>query len=84
MERIREMGKERGLEDGEKKRPKHQGDLIQEQQKESKEHGGEELRLRHGLDRNRTEPADLSVRFAAGRFIYQAPRPAWPGVRRDH
>jgi hypothetical protein len=45
------------------------GDLIQEQQKESKEHGGEALRLRHGLGTNRREPADLSVRFAAGLFI---------------
>jgi len=69
MEWKREMGKECGPEDGEKKRPKHQGDLIQEQQKENKEHGGEDLRLRHRFDKNRREPADLSVRFAAGLFI---------------
>src|SRR4029077_16608001 len=53
MEGKGEMGKECGPEDGEKKRPKHQGDLIQEQQKESKEHGGEDLRLRHRFDTNR-------------------------------
>src|SRR5713101_9439254 len=69
MERKGEMGEECGPEDREEKRPKHQGDLIQEQQKESKEHGGEDLRLRHRLDTNRREPADLSVRFAAGLFI---------------
>jgi len=78
------MGKERGPEDGEEKRSKRQGDLIQEQQKENKEYGGEDLRLRPRLDRYRREPADLSVRFAAGLFIYQAPRLAWPGARRDH
>ncbi len=76
MDRIREMGKERGPEDGEKKRPKHQGDLIQEQQKERKEHGSEELRLRHGSDTNRREPADLSVCVATGLVIYQARQPA--------
>jgi len=53
MEWKREVGKECGPEDGEKKRPKHQGDLIQEQQKENKEHGGEDLRLRHRFDTNR-------------------------------
>ena len=78
------MGKERGLQHGGAKPPKHQGDLIQEQQKESKEQGGEALRLHHGLDTNRRELADLSVRFAAGLFIYHSPRPAWPGVWKDH
>jgi len=78
------MGRERSSQHGKEKRPNHQGDLIQEQQKESREHGGEALRLRHGLDTNRREPANLSVRFAAGPFIYHAPRPAWPGVRKDH
>jgi hypothetical protein len=76
MERIGKMGKERGPEDREKKRPKHQSDLIQEQQKEREKYGSEELRLRHGSDTNRREPADLSVRVATGLFIYQAPQPA--------
>jgi len=76
MERIREMGKERGPEDGEQKRPKHQGDLIQGQQRGHKELGSEELRLRYGSDTNRREPADLSVCVATGLFIYQARQPA--------
>jgi hypothetical protein len=53
----------------EEKRPNHQGGLIPEQQKESKKHGSEELRLRHGLDANRRGPADLSVRVATGLFV---------------
>ena len=69
MERIGEMGKERGPEDRKEKRPKHQRDLIQKQQKESKKHGGEELRLRHGSDTNRREPTGLSPRVAASLFI---------------
>jgi hypothetical protein len=36
------------------------------------------------LDTNRREPADLSVRFTAGLFIYHSPRPAWPGVRKAY
>jgi len=84
MKWKREMGKERGPQHGEEKRPKHRGDLIQEQQKGSNEQGGEALRLRHALDTNRREPADLSVRFTAGLFIYHSPRPAWPGVRKEY
>ena len=69
MERIGEMGKERGPKDGKEKRPKHQSDLIQQQQKERKKHGSEELRLRHGSDTNRRVPTDLSPRVAAGLFL---------------
>ena len=69
MERKREMGKERGPENGEEKRPEHQGNLIQEEQQEDKEHGSKELLLRHGSDTDRREAADLSVRVAAGLFF---------------
>lgn len=51
------------------KRLKHPGNLIRKQQKERKEHGSEERRLRQGSDTNRREPADLSVCVAAGLFI---------------
>ena len=57
------------LKHGGKKQPKHQGNLIQKQQKESTAHGREPLRLLHGLDMNRGEPADLSVRVATGLFV---------------
>jgi hypothetical protein len=53
----------------EEKRPNHQGGLIPEQQKESKKHGSEELRLLHGLDMNRSGPANLSMRVATGLFV---------------
>jgi hypothetical protein len=69
MERIGEMGQERGPEDGKEKRSKHQGDLIQEQQKEGKKHGSEKLRLRHGSDTSRRKPEDLSSCVAAGLFL---------------
>ena len=78
-----EMGEACGTEDRNMKRLKHPGNLIRKQQKERKEHGSEERRLRQGSDTNRREPADLSVCVATGLVIYQARQPAWPDVRRD-
>ncbi len=57
------------LKHGEKNRPKYQGNLLQTQQKERNVHGGKPLRLLHGLDMNRSGPADLSMRVATGLFV---------------
>ena len=82
MEWKGEMGKECGSEVEEKKRPKQQGDLIQEQQKESKEHGGEDLRF--VIDSIRTGETGRPIGALRRGTLYQAPRPAWPGARKDH
>jgi len=70
MEWKCEMGKECGPEDGEKKRPKHQGDLIQEQQKECKENTAVKS-CGFVMDRIRTGENRQTYRCVSPRTLYQ-------------